>query len=53
MRIGEVAQRAGVSVRYYEQQGLVSAERSPSGQRLYTADVVERVRSSRRCSPRA
>ncbi|WDZ86706.1 MerR family transcriptional regulator [Micromonospora cathayae] len=47
MRIGEVATRAGVSVRslrYYEEQGLVSSTRSPSGQRHYTEDVVERVR---------
>jgi DNA-binding transcriptional MerR regulator len=47
MRIGEVAQRAGVSaraLRYYEQQGLLVAERSDSGQRIYHESVVERVR---------
>lgn len=47
IRIGEVARGAGVSVRavrYYEQQGLLTAERSPSGQRLYARDAVERVR---------
>ncbi|MBT3151948.1 MerR family transcriptional regulator [Streptomyces sp. CHD11] len=47
VRIGEVARGAGVSVRavrYYEQQGLLSAERSPSGQRLYRQDTVTRVR---------
>ncbi|PSL08500.1 DNA-binding transcriptional MerR regulator [Haloactinopolyspora alba] len=46
IRIGEVARRAGVSVRavrYYEQQGLLTAERSPSGQRLYSPDAVGRV----------
>ncbi len=47
IRIGEVARGAGVSVRavrYYEQQGLLIAERSPSGQRLYRQDAVARVR---------
>jgi DNA-binding transcriptional MerR regulator len=47
IRIGEVARGAGVSVRavrYYEQQGLLVAERSPSGQRLYGQDTVARVR---------
>lgn len=47
LRIGAVAQGAGVSVRavrYYEQQGLLSPERSPSGQRLYSPDAVDRVR---------
>ncbi len=47
IRIGEVARGADVSVRavrYYEQQGLLRAERSPSGQRLYSPDAVGRVR---------
>lgn len=47
IRIGEVARGAGVSVRavrYYEQQGLLLAERSPSGQRLYRQDAIPRVR---------
>ena len=46
LRIGEVAARAGVSVRalrYYEEQGLLEAERSPSGQRRYPEDAVGRV----------
>ncbi|WP_328461182.1 MerR family transcriptional regulator [Actinoplanes sp. NBC_00393] len=46
MRIGELAARAGVSVRsvrYYEEQGLLSSVRSPSGQRLYGDKEVERV----------
>ncbi|GAA2902474.1 hypothetical protein GCM10011428_15260 [Streptomyces violaceus] len=47
LRIGEVARGAGVSVRavrYYEQQGLLIAERSPSGQRLYRQDAIPLVR---------
>lgn len=46
MRIGEVAARSGVStrsLRYYEEQHLLSPERSDSGQRHYRDDVVERV----------
>ncbi|MGW1714613.1 MerR family transcriptional regulator [Streptomyces sp. NPDC002156] len=47
IRIGEVARGADVSVRavrYYEQQGLLIAERSPSGQRLYRQDAIHLVR---------
>ncbi|MER5890779.1 MerR family DNA-binding transcriptional regulator [Streptomyces sp. NPDC001941] len=47
IRIGELARGAGVSVRavrYYEEQGLLVAERSPSGQRLYPAGAVVLVR---------
>ena len=47
MRIGEVAAAAGVSVRalrYYEEQGLLGAERSESGQRHYADGAVDRVR---------
>ncbi|MFD0201343.1 MULTISPECIES: MerR family transcriptional regulator [Saccharothrix] len=46
MRIGELAARAGVSVRslrYYEEQGLLRSTRSAGGQRLYTEGDVERV----------
>ncbi|WP_069386521.1 MerR family transcriptional regulator [Cellulosimicrobium cellulans] len=47
MRIGEVAALAGVSVRalrYYEEQGLLVAGRSASGQRQYTPEAVDRVK---------
>ena len=47
MRIGELADRAGVSVRalrYYEEQDLLHPERSGSGQRHYADPAVERVR---------
>lgn len=46
MRIGELAVRVGVSVRalrYYEEQHLLVSERSPSGQRQYQDDAVDRV----------
>lgn len=43
MRIGELASRTGVSVRalrYYEEQHLLTASRSPTGQRLYDDDAA-------------
>ncbi|MFE3544375.1 MerR family transcriptional regulator [Nocardia sp. NPDC059177] len=46
MRIGELSTRTGASVRslrYYEEQGLLTSTRSPSGQRHYTLDHVDRV----------
>jgi MerR family transcriptional regulator, copper efflux regulator len=47
MRIGELAQRAGVTtrtVRYYESLGLLSStRREPSGHRHYAEDAVERL----------
>lgn len=46
MRIGELAKRTGVAprlLRYYEQQGLIAAERAPNGYRTYTEDDVVRV----------
>jgi DNA-binding transcriptional MerR regulator len=46
VRIGELASRTGVSVRslrYYEEQGLLTSTRSTSGQRHYTEHDVERV----------
>jgi DNA-binding transcriptional MerR regulator len=46
MRIGDIAERAGVStraLRYYEEQGLLPAERTASGQRVYEETAVERV----------
>ena len=47
MRIGDIAHEAGVSVRslrYYEEQGLIRAQRSASGQRHFPEAVIGRVR---------
>ncbi|WSQ14294.1 MerR family transcriptional regulator [Streptomyces sp. NBC_01231] len=47
MRIGEVAEQAGVSVRslrYYEEQGLLGSTRSSGKQRQYPDGAVERVK---------
>ncbi|WP_328910746.1 MerR family transcriptional regulator [Streptomyces sp. NBC_00234] len=46
MRIGELARRTGVSersLRYYETQGLLAADRTPGGHRDYPAGAVDRV----------
>jgi DNA-binding transcriptional MerR regulator len=47
VRIGELAARAGVStrsLRYYEQQRLLPAERTATGQRRYPEPAVDRVK---------
>lgn len=46
MRIARLAERAGVPVttlRFYEKSGLVPAERSAAGYRLYGAEALERL----------
>ena len=46
MRIGELSQRTGVSprsLRYYEEQGLLTSSRSGAGQRHYSDAAVQRV----------
>jgi DNA-binding transcriptional MerR regulator len=46
MRIGELARRTGVSersLRYYEEQGLLAADRTPGGHRDYPERAVDRV----------
>jgi DNA-binding transcriptional MerR regulator len=51
MRIGELAERAGVStrtLRYYESRGLLSAGRAVNGYRVYGDDdlrLVEQIRT--------
>jgi MerR family redox-sensitive transcriptional activator SoxR len=46
LTIGEVARRSGVAtsaLRYYEERGLLSAERNSSGHRRYARAVIRRV----------
>lgn len=48
MRIGELSERTGVSprsLRYYEQQGLLTSERLTNGYRDYADSAVEIVAS--------
>ena len=49
MKIGEVGRRTQVPtrlIRYYEQQGLVSADRTSNGYRSYDEDDVARVQQT-------
>lgn len=52
MKIGELAQRAGVNiqtVRYYERRGLLpEPQRRPSGYREYGPDALDRLRFIKR-----
>jgi DNA-binding transcriptional MerR regulator len=51
MRIGELARRAGVParrLRYYEEQGLLSSDRSANGYRDYQPQAIGRVTQIRR-----
>ena len=46
LTIGEVACRSGVrtsTLRYYEERGLISSERTTGGQRRYTRETLRRV----------
>lgn len=46
MTIGETANRIGIStsaLRFYEDNGLITARRTPGGQRRYARDVLRRV----------
>lgn len=48
MKIGELAERTGVSIRslrYYEQQGLLAPLRQDNGYREYSAFAEEQVRT--------
>ena len=47
MRIGALSRATGASVRslrYYEEQGLLTSARTGTGQRTYGEDAVARVR---------
>ncbi|WP_028921086.1 MerR family transcriptional regulator [Pseudonocardia acaciae] len=51
MRIGELARAAGTTpraIRYYEQQGLLAADRAANGYRTYSPVAVAQVRNIRR-----
>ena len=44
--IGELSRRTGVAasaLRYYESEGLIGADRSPTNQRLYRRETIRRV----------
>ncbi|MFH8577023.1 MerR family transcriptional regulator [Streptomyces zaomyceticus] len=46
MRIGELSEHTGTPrrlLRYYEEQGLIVADRLPNGYRVYDASNVDRV----------
>ncbi|MCD0449062.1 MerR family transcriptional regulator [Actinocorallia sp. API 0066] len=46
MRISQFAERSGVpatTLRYYEAEGLLPAERTPSGYRIYRVEALERL----------
>ncbi|MGM1049531.1 DNA-binding transcriptional regulator, MerR family [Paenibacillus uliginis N3/975] len=48
MRIGELANRTGVSIRslrYYEQQGLLAPKRHDNGYREYSSFMIEQVQT--------
>lgn len=50
LRIGELSALTGVGprlLRYYQSRGLLAADRSTSGQRLFDPAVVKRVRAIR------
>ncbi|MET7754299.1 MerR family transcriptional regulator [Streptomyces sp. NPDC005389] len=46
MRIGELSERTGTPrrlLRYYEEQGLIDADRLPNGYRVYDESNLDRV----------
>lgn len=50
MKIGELAEQTDTTprqLRYYEQKGLISSERSSNGYRTYADDTIEQVRQIR------
>ena len=50
LRIGELSALTGVAprlLRYYQGRGLLTADRSTSGQRLFAPEAIERVRAIR------
>src|SRR5215472_10376664 len=52
LTVGQVAERSGTApsaLRFYERQGLISADRTTGNQRRYHADVLCRVAMIRVC----
>jgi MerR family transcriptional regulator, redox-sensitive transcriptional activator SoxR len=52
LTVGQVAQRSGAApsaLRFYERQGLISADRTTTNQRRYRGDVLCRVAMIRVC----
>ncbi len=52
MAIGAVAERTGLAIsaiRFYEEQGLISAERAPSGHRRFRRGTIRRLSFIRIC----
>ena len=52
LTVGQVAERSGTApsaLRFYERQGLISADRTTTNQRRYHADVLCRVAMIRVC----
>jgi len=52
LTVGQVAERSGAApsaLRFYERQGLISADRTASNQRRYRGDVLCRVAIIRVC----
>ncbi|AQZ65437.1 MerR-family transcriptional regulator [[Actinomadura] parvosata subsp. kistnae] len=50
MLIGELARETGTTpraLRFYEEQGLLTSERTPAGYRVYGPDAARRVRNIR------
>ena len=46
MQVSELAERSGVAattLRYYEERGLLPAQRSPAGYRLYDEHALDRL----------
>ena len=46
LTVGELAERSGVAtsaLRYYEERGLIGAERTPAGHRRYPRAIIRRV----------
>lgn len=51
LRVGDLAALTSTTprmLRHYENEGLIEAERSSTGQRLFESSAIERVRSIRR-----